>query len=119
MPRPDGWGGWTTERRRPAASSTGRFPFGVDTDAIPCDVCGAIACDVDHGTTATAAPVCGCMTEDRCDGLGERIVEHSLRCQLHPLHDPDACPGCGRSFAGARGVKAHRSAPFTAMGCKL
>jgi hypothetical protein len=28
---------------------TGRFPFGVDTGAIPCETCGALDCDVDHG----------------------------------------------------------------------
>lgn len=32
---------------------------------------------------------CDCMTEDLRDGFGERVVTHSLRCPLHPEHDPD------------------------------
>jgi hypothetical protein len=27
---------------------------------------------------------CDCMTEDLGDGLGERVVTHSLSCPLHP-----------------------------------
>jgi len=40
---------------------------------------------------------CDCMTEDPDDGLGERVITHSLRCRLHPDYDgPKAvCPGSG------------------------
>lgn len=33
------------------------------------------------------ARLCQCMTEDPGDGFGERVVEHSGSCPLHPMSD--------------------------------
>lgn len=42
----------------------------------------------DHTTDTVYELVktCGCMTEDPGDGLGERVVTHSLGCPQHPEH---------------------------------
>lgn len=29
----------------------------------------------------------------------------------------DTCPGCGQSFKGKRGLKAHQTKPYVAMAC--
>lgn len=58
------------------------------------------------------------MTEDPGDGLGERVVTHSLTCPEHPDFDEARCNGCGEVFKGKRGLRAHQSRRFIAMGCR-
>lgn len=54
---------------------------------------------------------CQCMTEDPGDGLGERVVTHSLSCRLHPEHEsPD------RSLEIlARVLRAHQPSGYSTL----
>lgn len=38
-------------------------------------------------TVPWRGPECRCMPEDPHDGLGERVVTHSMSCPQHPEHD--------------------------------
>jgi len=64
-----------------------------------------------------AVLTCTCMTEDPGDGFGERVVIHSLSCPEHPDYNPGYCAGCGTTFHGERGLRAHQTRRFAAMGC--
>lgn len=70
------WDAVTEPRHGPAEQGHGRAHTKAEA------VAGAEAWMREH-----PLPACLCMTEDPGDGLGERVVTHSLTCREHPEHD--------------------------------
>jgi ribosomal protein L32 len=54
---------------------------------------------------------------DRCP-CGAKYWEHDVCVSCGSKFDPGYCAGCGTTFNGARGLRAHQNSPFQTLDCK-
>jgi len=72
---------------------------------------------VDHVTATPYSPRFTYVVR-ALDGSGRQGTDDRELTEIEPAAEPGKCPGCGRAFRGARGLRVHQTAPHAAPACR-